>query len=451
MVHDHHEIGAGFPFTHHRGEALRQRGASHALVNRVSGNQGLTDRGDGRGFVNERGADGVPIVGNASGGGDERPHVLAQIRIQGLHQGGEGGVAVLAVTGGVFDLFQGNYVRAQGVNGGHNLGFLAGEVLRPVGAAHVAAVSGDRVAFAVGVALAAFLVLPQGSEVVKDVEGGDPQVSITHRSGRRSASVGELCGSTFQAHHLALRLEVPTIETVLKNHRRGEGNRRPHSHRGVQSQVRQGRVLRFLAFGVIPVRPIIEGHGAQQVLRFIRGGFLPGCHHVGGLDQRGVTKGQPQGSVAPQRVVVGHRVSTLGCHQHPFEKFTLSVSAGQRRQFERGHRLTVSFLHRLGDFRKLGQTLVFPGCRRDGHARADLGDRLSFTGVYENRVGGVRRFNRPTRARGLQVVAVETALGIRGGHHPTSGDFLTIERGGVPGALNGGDGCDFHFGGTGVG
>ena len=141
--------------------------------------------------------------------------------VEGLHQLGQGVVAVLAELGRVLDLHQGDNIGAGLGDGGDDLVLLALEVLRVGSAAGVAAAADrDGVAVAVRVVGAAGEGVPCGGEVVQHVEGGDLQVAAHGRRslGAGGAEAGRLDGGLVGLGQVGQRLELPGVVGVAEHH-----------------------------------------------------------------------------------------------------------------------------------------------------------------------------------------------------------------------------------------
>jgi plasmid stabilization system protein ParE len=154
VVDDHGEgvgvLAAG------RLESLRERFTCVVEVDLVAQDLRRSDKLDVRRLVDEGRADHV-LLGEGRPdlrGGNVRPSSRTGRVVECVHKDGESVVTVLAVLGGVLDLFQGDDARAQLVDCDDGLGELAVEVLsvrRTPGPAGRAVVVRDRVAQAVGV------------------------------------------------------------------------------------------------------------------------------------------------------------------------------------------------------------------------------------------------------------------------------------------------------------
>ena len=207
VVGDGHDVGAldALGRAVRDAEVLGERLAGVVEVHLVVQEDGLADRGDLGGLVDEGVADDVLVLhgGAVRRGGDVGPLRLAGLRVQGVHEVREGVVAVEPELRGVLDLLEGDHGRVEAVDRGGDLLLLAQEVLGLVRAAGQAAVRGDGIALTVAVRTAAGDLLTQGGEVVEHVEAAHADVAADGlRGGLFSAVVLHVHG----LHTLGVRV-----------------------------------------------------------------------------------------------------------------------------------------------------------------------------------------------------------------------------------------------------
>ena len=415
VVGDHHEGRGGRALGGAPRELLGQRLACKARESRVVVDDGVPDRRDGRGLVDEGDADDVLAGRDGRRRGHVCPHVGSQGLVQGCHEPRQGGVAVTPHPhgDGVFDLFQGDHVGPQRVDRGDNLGFLVGEGLTRVGPSYLACLGRHEGARAVGVPLAPGFIDAQVGEVVEDVERRHARVPADRRHARALPRDGHGRSVGMPGDHGG-RLKDKGPMPRLQDDGSGEGHVIAHARGSPVGQVRVGYIGRC-ALQQVRVRPVVEGDHPRGVSRLKVACGLPRSNHVGRGAQRLRARCERQRPILIRRIVVRDRPRSLGGQEHGFVGLGLPIhgDAGDR---SGGHGLAPVYLRESGGS-QLGQTrgVFLRGRRReladhatDAHARPQGRDLAVLPRVDEQRVrAGPPLIPRAATARRLDGVAVQ--------------------------------------------
>ena len=415
VVGDHHEGRGGRALGGAPHELLGQRLACKARESRVVVDDGVPDRRDGRGLVDEGDADDVLAGRDGRRRGHVCPHVGSQGLVQGGHEPRQGGVAVTPHPhgDGVFDLFQGDHVGPQRVDRGDNLGFLVGEGLTRVGPSYLACLGRHEGAGAVRVARASGLVDAQVGEVVEDVEGRHARVPGDRGCARPLPGDDHGRSVGMPGDHGG-RLKDKGPMPRLQDDGSGEGHVIAHARGSPVGQVRVGHLGRR-ALQQVRVRPVVEGDHPRGVGRLKVACGLPRRDHVGRGAQRLRARCEHQRPILIRRIVVCDRPGAQGGQEHGF------VGLGPIR---RGHAGDRSGSHGLaprnltdGRGRQLGQArgVFLRGRRReladhatDAHARPQGRNLAVLPRVDEQRVrADPPLIPRAATARRLDGVAVQ--------------------------------------------
>ena len=260
MVGDHNELGVGVL---HGRESRCQRRARVREVRAVEDFGRTVNVADGVLLVDESGADDV-VTGCRNRCGRRYVRPISTIRVQRFNKLLDRVVTVLTEVRRVFDLLESNHGCIQLVDRINDLGLLLLEAIRIEGAAHLAAVGGRGVAFAVGVRLALRVGVTQSREVVQHVErchgdiGSELRRSLTYVRERNRHVLG--------TDLLLSWLQAPLVEAVVQNDALVEGRFRTDRDRVVKVEVRQRRLFCVGVLHVVPGGTVVKQNGPSFVV-----------------------------------------------------------------------------------------------------------------------------------------------------------------------------------------